>query len=60
MAPGLSQDFSWAAKGCEAMSFFVCFSYAFTAALKIFSEGVEGGTWDMVLVEGGFYGAEGL
>lgn len=52
MASGLTQDFSWAAKGCEAMSFFVRFSYAFTAALKIVEDGVEGETWDIVLVEG--------
>lgn len=46
------------------MSFFVCFLYVSAAALKIVSkgvdEGVEGGDWDMVLVEGARYGAERL
>lgn len=64
MASGLSQRFSWAAKGCEVMSFFVFFLYDFSASLKIlskYSEGeVEGGVWDMVLVEGGCYSAEGF
>jgi hypothetical protein len=35
------QDFSWVAKGWEAMSFFVCFLYAFKASEKIASKFVE-------------------
>ena len=53
MASGVLQEFSCAAKGCEAISFFVRFSYAFVASLKIVEEGVGGGTWDMALAEGG-------
>ena len=64
MASGVSQEFSWAAKGWEAMSFLVCFLYVSAAALKIVSKGVEegaeGGDWDMVLVEGGRHGADRL
>jgi hypothetical protein len=60
MAPGESQDRSWAARGSAAMSFFVRFLYASKAVLnlvvKIVSKSVEevdiGGTWDIVLVEG--------
>ncbi len=56
MALGESQDCSWAARGWEAMSFFVCFLYASKAALKIVSKSVGDvavdGTWDIVLVEG--------
>ena len=39
-----SQDFIWVARGWEAMSFFVCFLYAFRASEKIsskFEEDVE-------------------
>ena len=36
-----SQDLSWVARGWEAMSFFVCFLYAFKAAEKIDSKSVE-------------------
>jgi len=56
MVPGESQDFSWAARGWEVMSRFVCFLYASKAAVKIVSKFVEeatvDGTWDMVLIEG--------
>ena len=49
---GESQDLSSAARGWEAMSFFVCFLYSFKAAVKIVSkfwEEVEvDGTWDIV------------
>jgi hypothetical protein len=52
-----SQPFSWVARGWEAMSFFVCFLYAFKAAEKILSKSVEyvevDETWDIALfVEG--------
>jgi hypothetical protein len=36
-----SQDFSWVARGWEAMSFFVCFLYTFKAAENIVSKFVE-------------------
>jgi len=53
MALEESQDFSCVARGWEAMSFFVCFLYAFRAAVKIVSNFVEevavDGTWDIVL-----------
>ncbi len=58
MELGESHDRNWAARGWEAMSFFVCFLYASKAALKIvlkFAEEVDvavGRTWDMRLVEG--------
>jgi hypothetical protein len=57
MALEESQDFNSVARGWAAMSFFVCFLYAFKAAVKIvskFGEEVEvDGTWDiMTLVEG--------
>ena len=55
MALEESQDWIWVASGWEAMSFFVFFSYAFNAAVKIVSkvgeEVVVGGTWDIVLAE---------
>jgi hypothetical protein len=38
MALEESHDFSWAARGWEVMSFFVCFLYAFKAAEKIESK----------------------
>jgi hypothetical protein len=64
MASGVLQDCSWAAKGCEARSFFVFFSYFFTASRKIVSKGVEegvgGGSWAMAIVEGGRHRTEGL
>ncbi len=54
MALGESQDFSWVARGWEAMSFFVLFLYASKETLKISSklmeEAVEGGIFDMWLV----------
>jgi hypothetical protein len=51
------QDCNSVARGWEVMSFFVCFLYAFKAAVKIvskFGEEVEvDGTWDiMTLAEG--------
>jgi len=61
MVPGESQDFSWAARGWEAMSRFVWFLYASKAAVKIVSKFVEevavDGTWDIVLVEGAWLDA---
>ena len=52
-ALGESQDLSWAAKGWEAMSFFVCFLYSFKATVNIASKFVEeaevDGTWDIVV-----------
>jgi hypothetical protein len=56
MAPEESQDFSSLARGWEAMSFFVCFLYAFKASEKIASKFVEDlevegtceGAWDIV------------
>jgi hypothetical protein len=52
MALAESQDFSWVARGWEAMSLFVCFLYTFKAAEKIDSNSEEGaevdGTWDIV------------
>ena len=51
MALGESQDLSWAAKGWEVMSSFVCLLYSFKAAAKIvskFGEDVDvDGTWDI-------------
>ena len=41
MALEESQDCSWLARGWEAISFFVCFLYAFKAAEKIVSKLVE-------------------
>jgi hypothetical protein len=45
-------DLSWVASGWEARSFFVCFLYAFKAAVKIVSKSVGGvevvGAWDIV------------
>ena len=56
IALGESQDLSWAARGWEAMSFFVFFSYSSRAALKIVSklgeEVVVDGIWDILLAEG--------
>jgi hypothetical protein len=56
MALGESQDRSWVARGCEAISFLVCLLYACKAAVRIVSKFVEaaevGGTWDMVLEPG--------
>ena len=55
MAPGESQDLSWAAKGWEVMSFFVFVLYSSKAAVKIASKLVGAvevdGNSDMVLVE---------
>ena len=52
MAVEESQVFSWVARGWDAMSFFVCFLYAFKAAENIVSKFVEDvevdGTWDIV------------
>jgi hypothetical protein len=52
MALEESQDFSWVAKGWEAMSFFVFFLYAFKESEKIASKFMEDvdveGTWDIV------------
>ena len=52
MAVEESQDFNWVARGWEAISFFVCFLYAFKAAENIVSKFVEDvevdGTWDIV------------
>jgi hypothetical protein len=51
MALAESQDCSWAARGWEAMSFFVCLLYTFKAAAKMVSKFVEeveeDGTWDI-------------
>ena len=48
------QDWSWAASGCEAMSFFVFLLYDSKTAVKIVSkcveEGAVGGIWDIVIV----------
>ena len=48
-------DWSWVARGWEAMSLFVCFSYSFKAAVNIVSKLVGNTeveeTWDIVLVE---------
>ena len=58
MALGDSQDLSWAARGWEAMSFFVCFLYSSKAAVKMVPKVVDSddgsgdGTRDIVLVEG--------
>ena len=56
MALGDSQDFNWAVRGWEAMSFFVSFLYSSKAAVNIVSKLVEDvavvGTWDIALVEG--------
>jgi hypothetical protein len=56
MALEESQDCNSVASGWEAMSFFVCFLYAFKAAVKIvskFVEEVEGdGTWYMMELVG--------
>ena len=56
MALGDSQDLSWAARGCDAMSFFVFFLCSSKAAVMIvakFGEEVASveATWDIVLVE---------
>ena len=55
MALEESHDFSWAARGWEVMSFFVCFLYASKAAVKIVSKFGEevpvGGIWDIVIAE---------
>ena len=52
MALEESQDWSWVARGWEAMSFFVCFLYDFKAVEKIDSKFVGDvevdGTWDIV------------
>ena len=47
-------------KACEAISSVVWVLYILVAVLKIVSktEEEERGIWDMVLVEGGYYGAE--
>ena len=41
IAVGESQDCTWLARGWEAISFFVCFLYAFKAAENIVSKLVE-------------------
>ena len=55
MALGESQDCNSTARGCEAMSFFVCLLYAFKAAVSIVSKLVEEveveGIWDIVAEE---------
>ena len=55
MASEESQDWSCAASGWEAMSFFVFLLYASKAAVKMVSKFVEevavGGIWDIVIVE---------
>ena len=55
-ASGESQDLTWAARGCEAISFFVFVLYSSKAAVKIASKLVGAvevdGSSDMVLVEG--------
>ena len=52
IAPEESQDFSWVARGWEAISFFVFFLYASKAAEKIVSKFVEyvevDRAWDIV------------
>ena len=54
MALEESQDWSWVARGCEAISFFVCFLYVSKADANIVSkfrgESEVDGTWDIVLV----------
>ena len=54
MALEESQDWSWVARGCEAMSFFVCFLYVSKADANIVSKFGEEAevdeTWDIVLV----------
>jgi hypothetical protein len=54
MALEESQDWSWVARGWEAMSFFVCFLYVSKTAennVSKFGEEVEvDGTWDIMLV----------
>ena len=56
MALGDSQDFSWVARGWEAMFFFVCLWYSSKAAAKIVSKFVDDAavyeTWDITSVEG--------
>ena len=56
MAVEDSQDLIWAARGWEAMLFFVCFLYSSKAAVKIVvtqkDVAVEDETWDIVLVDG--------
>ena len=46
------QDWSWVARGWEAMSFFVCFLYVSKATENIISkfgeDAEEDGTWDIV------------
>ena len=48
------QAFSSAARGLDAMSFFVVFLYSSKAAAMIVSKFVEegDGTWDIVILEG--------
>ena len=52
MALEESHDWSWAASGCEDMSFFVFLLYNFNASVKMVSKVVEdvavGGLWDML------------
>jgi hypothetical protein len=56
MALEESQDCNSVASGWEAMSFFVCFLYAFKAAVKIVSKFVEevevDGAWYMMVLVG--------
>ena len=56
IASGESQDLSRAARGCEAMSFFVFVLYSSKAVVKIVSKLVGAvevdGSSDMILVEG--------
>ena len=58
IALGESQDLSWAARGWEAMSSFVCLLYSFKAVAKIVSKFWEDvdvdGTWDIVYSELGW------
>ena len=55
MALEESQDWSCAASGWEAISFFVFLLYDFKAAVKMVSKLMEeveaGGIWDMVIVQ---------
>src|ERR1700677_221900 len=56
MALAESQDCNSATRGWAAISFFVCFLYAFKAAVKMVSKFVEevevDGTWDMMILVG--------
>ena len=56
MALEESQDCNSVASGWVAISFFVCFLYAFNASANIVSKCVEevevDGTWDMMILVG--------